>query len=104
MISGQKNIRQVITLVELSKIKYLLELYYFNDILSLPLSHTHTHTHTHTLSTLSISTSRVIDVRSEWHTFSKEKSATDQSHVGTAVILYYFRHYVNSQTLNYQNS
>ena len=35
LINGQRNSKQVIKLVELSKIKCLLELYYFNDILSL---------------------------------------------------------------------
>ena len=83
IVSGQRNIRQVIALVELSKIKCLLKIVLFSLSLSLNLE---------------------LLIRSEWHTFSNEKSATDQSHVRTAVILYYLCHSINSQILNYQNS
>ena len=64
LISGQRNSKQVIRLVELSKIKCLLESHYFNDILSVSLSQFWV-----------------------WHTFSNEKSATDRSHVGAAEVL-----------------
>ena len=74
--------------------------YINKDILfhSLSLSHTHTHTF-HSLNL----NFRVIDIRSEWHKFINEKSATDQSHVGAVVILYYLCHSISSQILNYQN-
>ena len=100
------NKHQTSRLVELSKIKCLLEVYYFNDTLSLlclsvclslcvclslSLSFSLSLSLSLSLSSLSLSFSlsqfRVIDVGSEWRTFSNEKSATDRSRVGAAEVL-----------------